>query len=165
MSKKLFFTIGLLMVSIFTLATTFSFATDNNANNNGSNMMNTAVNGVRNAVGGAENAVIGTLGCHRAHLIVVGDTELGGCILVRDSSGGLQLLIAAVLFRGTIDVILCSTADLAPLYNRLAAGIISCYGNLRLGALGSQLLIAAVRAPAVLTDGNYLVVVALTHCL
>ena len=55
MSKKILFTIGLLMISIFTLATTFSFATD------GKSAVNTAVNDVRNVVGGAENAIEGAV--------------------------------------------------------------------------------------------------------
>lgn len=55
MSKKLVFTIGLVIVSIFTLATTFSFATD------GQNPVNTVVDGARNAVNGAENAVEGAV--------------------------------------------------------------------------------------------------------
>ena len=58
MSKKLFFSIGLLMSLIFTFAITFSFATDDNG---AMNSVNNAVNDVRGAVGGAENAVEGAV--------------------------------------------------------------------------------------------------------
>ena len=58
MSKKLVFTVGLLMSLIFTFAVTFSFATDGNGAMNG---VNNAVNDVRGAVGGAENAVEGAV--------------------------------------------------------------------------------------------------------
>ena len=58
MSKKLVFTVGLLISLIFTFAVTFSFATDGNGAMNG---VNNAVNDVRGAVGGAENAVEGAV--------------------------------------------------------------------------------------------------------
>ena len=58
MSKKLVFTVGLLISLIFTFAVTFSLATDGNGAMNG---VNNAVNDVRGAVGGAENAVEGAV--------------------------------------------------------------------------------------------------------
>ena len=58
MSKKLVFTVGLLISLIFTFAVTFSFATDGNG---AMNVVNNAVNDVRGAVGGAENAVEGAV--------------------------------------------------------------------------------------------------------
>ena len=58
MSKKLVFTVGLLISLIFTFAVTFSFATDGNGAMNG---VNNAVNDVRGAVGGAENAIEGAV--------------------------------------------------------------------------------------------------------
>lgn len=53
MSKKFIFLIGLLVISIFTFATSFSFATDDIVNN--------TVDGARNMVNDAERAVEDTV--------------------------------------------------------------------------------------------------------